>query len=288
MSIPVILLGKTGSDPFPCIDGLPQFYYEKNINTVFVSLGCSKSALTDLEIAEPLGCPIFITPIGGAAEWAELTRVLKTHKREPENSKYEFTKQAETKWILSKNLRFQEALPWWTTGEIDLSGEKIKTQSFFSWTKSICSTMKRNEDIRIDFIKIDLPAELERGVLLSMLDSGIRPSFIMVKWNNHPNTDIATSITAGHLQNCGYHLLGKYDNKFIYYYTDNDIYMLCNWDGTDVPNPIVKTIINKIKYSNARVEGSNVRNIPPPLAPIGETNTIIESETSESASSSVQ
>jgi hypothetical protein len=148
--------------------------------------------------------------------------------------------------------------------------------------------MKLNGDVRIDFIKVDLPAELERGVLLSMLDSGIRPSFVMVKWNKYPNTDTATSIAAGHLQNCGYHLLGKYDNKFIYYYTDNDLYMTCNWDGTDFPNPIVKAIVNKIKYSNTRLEGPNVRNIQPPLPAIGETNTIIESETTESTSSSLQ
>jgi hypothetical protein len=281
MSIPVFLLGKSGTDPFPCIENLPFFYSKKHMNTVFVTLGCSKSALVDLEIAEPLGCPLFISPVGGSEEWAELTRILKAHKRLPENSKYEFTEQAESKWILSKNLRFQEALPWWTTGEIDLSGEKIKTQTFLSWTESICLSMKL-ADTRIDLIKVDLPAELERGVLMSMLDAGIRPSFVMVKWNKHPNTDVPTSLTAGHLQNCGYQLLGKYNNNFLYYYTDNDVYMMCNWDVTDVQNPIIKTIVDKIKYSKERIEGPNVRNTPPSLAPVRETNTILESETTTS------
>jgi len=280
MSIPVILLGKSGVDPFPCIDNLPFFYSKKNMKTVFVSLGCSKSALVDLEIAEPLGCPIFVTPVGSSEEWAELARVLKAHKRLPENSKYQFTEQTESKWVLSKNLRFQEALPWWTTGEIDLSGEKIKTQNFLSWTESICDSMKIT-DTRIDFIKVDLPSELERGVLMSMVDAGIRPSFIMVKWNKNPNTDVSTSLTAGHLQNCGYHLIGKYQNNFVYYYTDNDLYMTCNWDRTDVENPIIKTIIDRVKYSKEHIEGPNVRNTPPSLPPIGETNTIIEPETTE-------
>jgi len=280
MSIPIILLGKSGVDPFPCIQNLPFFYSKKNMKTVFVSLGCSKSALVDLEIAEPLGCPIFVTPVGSSEEWAELSRILKAHKRLPENSKYQFTEQTESKWVLSKNLRFQEALPWWTTGEIDLSGEKIKTQNFLSWTESICLSMKIN-DTRIDFIKVDLPSELERGVLMSMVDAGIRPSFIMVKWTKNPNTDVSTSLTAGHLQNCGYHLIGKYQNNFVYYYTDNDLYMACDWDRTDVENPIIKTIVDRIKYSKENIEGPNVRNTPPSLPPIGETNTILEPETTE-------
>jgi len=257
------------------------------MNTVFVSLGCSKSALADLEIAEPLGCPIFVMPAGGNEEWAELTRVLKAHRREPENSKYEFTEKAESKWILSKNIRFQDSLPWWTTGEIDLSGQKIKTRDFLSWTESICSTMKLNGDVRIDIMKVDLPAELERGVLMSMLNSGIRPSFIMVKWNKLPNSDVATSITAGQLHNCGYQLLGKLNNKFIYYYNDNDVYMLCNFEDSSTPNPLIATIVSKIKYSKQNLEGPNVRCAPPSLAPIGETNTIIESEKTEPAPSSV-
>lgn len=284
-SVPVILLGKSGSDPFPCIENLQTFYYEKNMKTVFVTLGCSKSALTDLEIAEPLGCPIFATPLNAVEKWNELARILKAHKRLPEDSKYEFTEQADAKWILAKNVRIQETLPWWTTGEIDISGEKIKTTDFFTWTQSICSTMKLDGDVRIDLIKIDLQYGIERGVLMSMIDSGIRPSFIMVKWEKNPNTDMPTTLVAGHLQNCGYILLGKSDNKFLYYYTDNDVYGLSNYEDTTVPNPLITTIVNTIKYSKQNLEGPNVRREAPSLTSIGETNTIIESETTQTTSS---
>jgi len=229
------------------------------MNTVFVSLGASKSCLAELEIAEPLGCPIFVTPINAAEEWAEVARILKAHKREPENSKYAFSEQVESKWILSKNIRMQEALPWWTTGEIDISGQKIKTQEFIEWTTSICSTMKLKGDVRIDVLKVDLPYELERGVLMSMLNAGIRPGFILVKWSKHPNDDVPTVLTAGHLHNCGYYLFGKTGNKFLYYYTDNDLYMSCKWDDMTAQNPIITTIIEKIKYSKIQAEGPNVR-----------------------------
>ena len=260
-------IGFGSLDPFPCVANLSQIYMQKNMNTIFVSLGASKSCLADLEIAEPLGCPIFISPVGAVEPWAEVTRVLKAHKREAANSVYPFSEQAESKWILSKNIRLQEAIPWWTTGEIDISGQKIKTQDFLEWTTSICSTMKLRGEVRIDILKVDLPYDLERGVIMSMLNAGLRPGFIMVKWSKHPNEDVPTTLTAGHLHNCGYYLFGKIDNKFLYYYTDNDLYMSCKWDDTTSQNPIITTIIEKIKYSKLQAEGPNVRSNATPLPP---------------------
>jgi hypothetical protein len=257
---------------------------QKNMNTVFVSLGASTSCLADLEIAEPLGCPIFVTPLAAAESWAEVARVLKAHKREPENSVYPFSEQAESKWILSKNVRVQEALPWWTTGEIDISGQKIKTQDFLEWTTSICSTMKLRGDVRIDILKVDLPYELERGVLMAMLNAGLRPGFIMVKWAKRPNDDIPTTLTAGHLQNCGYYLIGKTDNKFLYYYSDNDLYMSCEWEGMSTQNPIITTIVNRVRNSKVTAVGPNVRSAAP-LPPITETGG---SDTVEGTAPSLQ
>ena len=256
-------IGVTGSDPFPCVANISQIYMQKNMNTVFVSIGESESCLADLELAEPLGCPIFAVPMRGIAPWDELARILKTHKREPENSVYPFTEHAESKWILSKNIRIQESIPWWTSGEIDVSGQKIKTTEFLEWTTAICSTMKLHGDVRIDILKIDVPYELERGILMAMIEAGVRPGFIMVKWTKRPNEDVPTILTAGHLHNCGYYLIGKTENKFLYYYTDNDLYMSCEWEDMTTQNPIIKTIVDKIKYSKLQTVGPNVRTSTP-------------------------
>jgi hypothetical protein len=138
--------------------------------------------------------------------------------------------------------------------------------------------MKLKGDVRIDILKLDLPYELERGVLMAMLNAGIRPGFILVKWGKHPNDDVPTVLTAGHLHNCGYHLFGKTDNKFLYYYTDNDLYMSCKWDDMTTQNPIITTIVEKIKYSQARVEGPNVRSTAPPLPSNVQTGVNVEPE----------
>jgi hypothetical protein len=137
--------------------------------------------------------------------------------------------------------------------------------------------MKLRGDVRIDIFKVDLPYELERGVIMAMLNAGLRPGFIMVKWGKKPNDDVPTTLTAGHLQNCGYYLIGKTDNKFLYYYTDNDLYMSCEWEGMTTQNPIITTIVEKVKTSKVKAVGPNARSAAP-LPADRKTETINEVE----------
>jgi hypothetical protein len=275
---PKMLIGVLGGDPFPCIKSVMSLYSQKNMNTVVVSLGASKSCLADLEICEELGSPLFVCPVteSGHKQWNEVGAILKLHARTEETSQYSFSEHADTKWILSKNFRIQDSLPWWNTGTMDISGEIVKTVKAFDWVTSICSTMKINGDVRIDILKIDMPHDLERGALSSIIDAGFRPGLILIKWNKMPDTDIPTSILAGHLHNCGYHLVMTESNKFVYYYTDNDLYMTCSWENTLYQNPIITEIINKIKYSKTPIEGPNARG-PAPVSTNSQTNTIVES-----------
>lgn len=273
---PKMLIGVLGDDPFPCINSVMVQYEKKNMNTVVVTLGASKSCLADLEICEELGCPLFVCPVTelGHRQWDEVGTILKSHTRTEETSQYSFSEQAETKWILSKNFRIQESLPWWNTGTMDISGQIVKTVKAFDWVTSICSTMKLNGDVRIDILKIDMPNDLERGALSSIIDAGFRPGLILIKWNKMPDTDIPTSILAGHLHNCGYHLVMTLSNKFLYYYTGNDAYMTCSWEDTTNQNPIITEIINKIKYSKTRLEGINGGGTPA-VSTNSQTNAIV-------------
>jgi hypothetical protein len=88
-----------------------------------------------------------------------------------------------------------------------------------------------------------------------------------------PDMDIPTSITAGHLQNSGYNLLHAMDNKFLYFYTGQDVYMSCSWENSTCPNPLVKHIVQSvtksIKSSEVAATGHG-RSLPQTLASIGE------------------
>ena len=247
----VTKVGEKGGDAFPILDRIWDMYSGKGIRTVFLSVGSSKVALADLEIAESLGCPLNVVALNEAekASWAEVSAILKERKRNPTASP--FSVAVETKWILPKNLRVHDTLPWWENGTIDLSGVTTRTQKIGQFMQDISTTMKLKDNAnRIDILKIDTVSSapgLERPLLSAMLNAGYRPSIILVRWSEMPDVDLSTTLAAGHLQNSGYNLFGKVDNKFLYYYADNDLYQICSWEGIVKNNPIVIEVVKAAK-----------------------------------------
>ena len=246
------VVGDKGGDPFPVVDRLWDIYSGKGIRTVFLTIGTSKSALADLDIGESLGCPINIVTLNDAEKnsWTEVANILKERKRDAATAT-PFSLEAETKWILPKNVRLQEAVPWWENGTIDISGTVSRTQCVGQLTTSIATAMKLKDNAnRIDILKVDTATSapgLEKALLGAILSAGFRPGIIVVRWTKMPDVDLSTTLAAGHLQSCGYSLIKKVDNKFLYFFTDDDLYQLCSWEGLVVTNPIVTEIVNASK-----------------------------------------
>lgn len=243
----VTTVGEKGSDPFPILDKLWDIFAGKGIRTVFVSIGTSKSPLADLEISESIGCPLHIVPLGEAerAKWSEVRTVLTDRKRGEDSSA--FTENVDSKWILPKNLRALDSLPWWEKGTIDISGTVLSTEKFDSTVASICAGMKLKDAAkRIDVLKIDTHSfapGLEVPLLNCLLADGYRPSVIVVKWSAMPDVDLRTTIAAGHLQNCGYSLFSSIEDKFLYYYNDENLYEICSWEKRAEIHPIVEAVM---------------------------------------------
>jgi len=277
-SIPAVIIAPTSSDPFPCINNIWSVYSKKGSKTVFLSIGASDSALPDLEIAETLGCPLNIAPVTPAASqsWNEIGQVIKERARSETAS--DFSLGAEEKWILPKNFHVLPQLPWWSNGHLDLSGvtSPVPTHDFFGFMTDICKRMAlKDGEVRLDILKIDAPEALERPILFAVLEAGFRPSLILVKWTKMPNMDVPTSLCAGHLQNCGYQLIKKFENKFAYFYTDKDLYMTCSWEETTCANPMIKDLVDSVRISLAKSEGPNshARRIQPPITTSGEATS---------------
>jgi len=226
------LLGAKGPDPFPCIEDIFELFQRKGIRTVFFSIGASKSALADLEIAESIGCPINIICETEAASknWMEVRNVLKTHKAVAEPLSAEFSAGAETKWILPKNVRI---FP-------ELVGGNL-----WATVETACEAMKIAE-ARIDILKIDCDGGAARRALYEVMDAGFRPALIMIHWSEAPDASPPTKIAAGNLQNCGYLLLKKEGTKYLYYFVDNDMYATCSWEIEGAVNPMVDGIANEV------------------------------------------
>ena len=239
------LIGK-GADPFPMLDRAWDIFSGKGIRTVYVSIGNSKSVAADLDIAEGLGCPVNVVALDAneGAQWTEVSSILKERKRA--DDAMPFSAGAESKWILPKNVRMQPWLPWWSNGVLDLSNNKLATQTVGEFAGRICRDMKVKDNIsRIDILKIDTTTSapgLEKAVIGAVLNAGFRPAVMLVHWSERPDVDLSTTVAAGNLQNCGYRLMSKVDNKFLYYFTDDDMYQLCSWEDTTCQNPLLNEI----------------------------------------------
>jgi hypothetical protein len=238
-----------GEDKWPVPENLWDFYSKKGVKTVFISVGNSGNAVADLDIAETLGSPLHTWNFNDAhtANWDEVRQVLKDRKRVSTTNG--FTEGVETKWVLPKNVRSYTGIP----GFYNSKTEAFSTISVDDCVKQCVTTMKLEGEQRIDILKIALVEGMERHVLSAVLDTGYRPGLIMVKWSQMPDTHLFTTLTAGHLQNCGYTLLETNGDHFTYMFIDRCMYEICSWETNKSVNPLVteileasqKTILNK-------------------------------------------
>jgi hypothetical protein len=247
-----ILINERGSDPFPFLKDAWNIFSKKGKKTVFISIGSSKSAMTDMEIAETIGCRLIVVPgsEAGLTGWIEVAECLKTH--EPvANPKSDFSKGADDKWILPKNVRIHAStIPWWKyTNTVKISETySLKAVPFFDWVQEECLDLGlTREETRIDILKIDIQNDMERSLIYATLDAGFRPCLILVNWTTSPDTNLSTLIVAGHLQNSGYVLVRKEGTKFLYMFVDSDMYTICSWENTKVVNPLVDEIMSEAK-----------------------------------------
>ena len=174
---------------------------------------------------------------------------------------FSFSEGAQEKWILPKNMRLRTTLPNWLNGSVKLStGESVPTEDALSWAESLCKEIGvKNNDVRLDVVKMSLPYELEHTVLYSLLSTGFRPALFIIQWSKMPNEDVATSLVAGHLQTIGYRLIDKIGNKFLYIYTDQDWYMTCSWEDMVSPNPLVAEVLRVSQISRQKSGNDNAR-----------------------------
>jgi hypothetical protein len=240
--IPFRLLGEKGSNPIPIIDKLWEFYVSKGTKTVFVSLGTSSSPLAELEIGEILGCPIHVVDPSkeNHKRWNQVSEILKSRKR---NDESEFTKEVENKWVLPKNLRVSESLPFFFNGTLDLSGS-LQIVAWESYIKSVCEKMGNQENSHLDLLNVQLSdSSIIEPLLYSLTNSMYRPGLIMVTYPNRPDSNLLTTQAAGHLQNVGYQLLNKENNHFLYVYIDKNVYEYASYENKNVENPLISEVV---------------------------------------------
>lgn len=246
------LLGATSSNPLPIVEKLWEFYSAKGIKTVFVSIGSSSSPIAELEIAETLGCPIHVVEWDKEKleSWEKVSTILNTRKNTDETNS-PFTNDVINKWILGKNVRVSSALPFYFDGTIDLSGQTVQTIKFETYVRTICDTMNIPIDNhRVDLLNIQTGNTNEIPILFSLLNTPYRPGLVIVNYTDKPDSNIYSTQVAGHLQNVGYILLSKKDNKFLYMYNDKNVYEFCSYENSNIDNPLVYELVKSTGFYN--------------------------------------
>lgn len=226
-------------EPYPMIQNPWEFFSEKGLKTVFVSVGSGSSCLPELDFAETLGCPILkLDTPDISKQWEEVKELLKSRKATDSTS--EFAKVATRKWVLPKNLINKPCLPGFFKGTLE--GD-VPVVGWHELLKEHCGS----DEVRIDVLKID-KTPYQTMVLSSLWDAGLRPSLILVNWNAAPDSDLNTTITAGHLQMLGYTLVGKEGTRFLYYYMDVNYYETCSWEGLakHLENPMMSNLVRSL------------------------------------------
>ena len=257
VGVKLTMLGASSSSPFPMIDRVWEIFSSKGIRTSFLTIGASSSSAPDLDIAEALGCPIHAVPLTEeeGAKWQQVGSILKERKREETNSTFPFSDGAQAKWILPKNLRIQKALPWWAEGTVSVGGQALPTRPVTEVVKEYCDALKLKDGVaRIDILKIDTTESapgLEKAILGAILSAGFRPTIVLVNWSKRPDVDLATTVAAGSFQNCGYRLMASEGTKFLYYYTDDDMYQICSWENTKCANPLMDELVRATREAVA-------------------------------------
>ena len=222
------------SESFPVFRNLWDFFAAKGNKTNFVSVGTSSSPMVELHISENLGCKIFIFDENqeSCQKWNEVKEILKTRKTKEETS--EFAKGSIRKWVLPQNIVVSNEVPTFATVKSKISG--------------------LNENDRIDVLKIDCSETKTAEILYSVLHHGYRPGLLLIHWETSPDSTLATTLLAGHLQNLGYGLVSKSKQNYLYYFTDKNLYEMCSWEITEVQNPLVSKLLESFQMKNQEIE----------------------------------
>ena len=232
----VDLLNINDTEKFPVPKNLWEFFSAKKTNTIFLSLGTSSTPMVELHVSENLGCKIHIFDDSEESKknWAAVSEMLTTRKSN--DTTPEFAKCASKKWVLPRNLFYHNYIP-----HFQISEEGIQKT-----IKSICSNL--NEE-RIDILKLDT-IERTCGSLYAILSNGYRPGIVMIHWDPSPDSSLQNTLLAGHLQTCGYGLVAKYENNYLYYFTDRGLYDTVSWETNAVENPLVNGILESVLGKN--------------------------------------
>ena len=219
-------------------DPLNFFNFQSNTR-IFLNITDSASVWqTDLVLAERLFADMIICPFQiddtEHTNTVQLTKdILKQRMKYPgvkENPDYEMIAKT---WILPGKVHSGP-----TATSLLVPGEK----AIYNSLESVFSSLLIKEPV-IHLLKIEVSDGIERQFLYKFLDSGFRPSILLVKWSHDLDDHYATAHCGGHLINSGYSLLALENGYALYIFSEQTLYDVCSMKTIGVQNPIMTSIV---------------------------------------------
>ncbi len=219
-----------------------HFFNFKSSSRIFVNITDSTSVWqTDLILAERLFADMIICPfqIEDAKQTAalQITKdILKQRMKYPgvkENPEHELIAKT---WVLpSKVHSGPSASTFFEPGD----------KTIHTILEPVFETLKNTDNV-IHLLKIEVTHGVERQFIYRFLDSGFRPSIILVKWSNDLDEDYATAHCGGHIVNSGYSLLALENGYALYIFSEQTLYDICSMKTIGMQNPIMASIVQSI------------------------------------------
>lgn len=219
--------------------------------------------IPDLKIAEKVGAKLTVCSLtaAGVTYANNVKLVLKDRAKSSLIAEVSSFSDVAKCWVLANKVTVVEGLPSVYGGNlVDGSGNKIPLLPFSQLTEG---------DNYVDIVKIDV-AGYERFVIHSVMESGMRPSLMLVRWSASPDTDPLTKAAAASFQNIGYELVAVKDDRYLYHYLGEGLHELpgLSWTVPSRKNPLLNKIVTdvtkKVKSSVATTTTTATATAPKP------------------------
>ena len=229
----------------PILKDALSFFQYKQTSRLFLTITDSiQTWQNDLILAERFFADMFVCPfqIDESAQDQALALtcdILKQRMKYPGVTEQPDLQQIAKTWVLPSKLhKGPDAAQFIQPNETSVA---TALESVF--------TLKDIESQIIHILKIEVGNGVERHFIYKILDSGFRPSIILVKWTNDMDDHTATANCAGHLMNSGYSLFANENGYGLYVFTEQTLYDICSMKTVGVSNPFMSAITQELHIS---------------------------------------
>ena len=245
-------LVQTNPSEYTCIvrerpmlkDPLSFFQYKQDTRFMVTIADSPSIWQTDLILAERLFsemivCPFQIDETVQSEAFTCTRDVLKQRMRYPDIKTRPDLEVIAKTWVLPGKLH---------AGPDASQFVRPGTKSIFEALQPIFTTFQKEEPV-LHLVKIELADGVERQMIYKFLDSGFRPSLLMIKWSHDLDDHIATAHCAGHVLNSGYSCIALENGYGLYMFSEQTLYDICSMKTIGMTNPMMTSLLQGMSFS---------------------------------------